>query len=318
MVLDAAAKDMFHVENIYKLRTKEGANHFHVHRYVGIAVLLNYLYRVGLRYTTGKPFGDNEASLEVLFVILMHSALSLTSLLFHIPKRRNRSNPMIWPEFRWHSILFACRSFVAMMWVWTCLRVGIELNSVLAIVGRLAIVWTNLILADMVTAYYKKMALLLKDDSTMSGMPYPKDWSQSTQDAFTTVYASLQFIATSAVMLNFNQYTLLMSAIPVQLAAFLMTCVRKSIMSAKGWHYWYSFSFLLALSSITNVKDLAINLVYGAALYSLRRYLRCSKYILWGAVSCVAPALVVVPSGNPFLLSAAGENSTRGLTIFTL
>ena len=67
----------------------------------------------------------------------------------------------------------------------------------------------------------------------MRGMPFPKEWSASTQHTFKTVYAALQFIATSAVMLNTNQYTLLLSAIPVQLAAFLMTCVRKSIMSAK-------------------------------------------------------------------------------------
>merc|ERR550525_1477552 len=158
-------KDMFNFENIYKLRTKEGAEHYHIHRYLGTLVLLNYIYRIILRYTTGKPFGDDEASWEVLFVIVLHSALSLTSLLFHIPQKRNTSNPMIWPEFRWHSILFGCRSFIAMFWVWICLRVHIPIDSVLAKCGRITIVMVNLWLADKVTIHYKKMALVLKDDS---------------------------------------------------------------------------------------------------------------------------------------------------------
>ena len=315
LLLDAKFKDMFHMPNAYKLRTKEGAEHFHIHRYLGTFVLLNYLYRVVLRFTTGRPFGDDEASWECLLVILMHAALSTTSLLFRIPNKRNKANPMIWPEFRWHSICFACRSFLAMLWVWICIRSGLALNGVPAKLGRLCIVWANLILADKVTIYYKKIALVEGDDSTMRGMPYPKEWSKQTQDTFTAVYAALQFIATSAVMLNSNQYTLLLSAIPVQLAAFLMTCVRKGIMTAKGWHYWYSFSFVLALSSITTLQDLAINIAYMSLLYSIRRYFRLNKYVLWGIVSCIAPVVVVVPKGNPFLPNGGfGGNATGNLS----
>jgi len=307
MVLDVTMKDMFNLDNIYKLRTTEGAKHYHIHRYLGTLVLLNYIYRVTLRYTTGKPFGDDEASWEVLFVIVLHSALSCTSLLFHIPQKRNTANPMIWPEFRWHSILFGCRSFIAMLWVWICLRSDIPLDGVVAIVGRVAIVFLNLVLADRVTIHYKKIALVLKDDSTMRGMPFPKEWSQSTTDEIKRVYAILQFIATSAVMLNYNQYTLLLSAIPVQLAAFLMTCVRKSIMTNKGWHYWYIFSFFLALSSICNLTDLVVNLGWGTVLYCVRRYGRCSKYLLWGVVACVLPMVVKLPPGNPFLRTDGAE-----------
>ena len=111
------------------------------------------------------------------------------------------------------------------------------------------------------------------------------------------------------------RYTLLLSAIPVQLAAFLMTCVRKSIMSAKGWHYWYSFSFMLALSSITNVFDLIVNLAYGTLLYCLRRHARLSKYIIWGVVSLLAPALVLVPQGNPFL-TTSDMGGAVGIRVF--
>ena len=104
--------------------------------------------------------------------------------------------------------------------------------------------------------------------------------------------------------------TLLLSAIPAQLAAFLMTCVRKSIMSAKGWHYWYSFSFLLALSSLNDFTGLFINLAYGTLLYSIRRWGRVDKYILWACVSFVAVPLIEMPQGNPFLPGPSEANAT--------
>ena len=94
-----------------------------------------------------------------------------------------------------------------------------------------------------------------------------------------------------------------MSAIPVQLAAFLMTCVRKSIMTAKGWHYWYNFCFVLTFTSITNVGDFGINMAWGTVLYCVRRYGRCDKFILWGVVGCVAPALVAKTDGEPIALN---------------
>ena len=121
MVFGASMKDMFNTANLFKLRTKEGAEHFHIHRYLGTLVLANYLYRVLLRLTNGKPFGDDEASWEVLAVIILHAALSTTSLFFHIPKKRNKANPMIWPEFRYHSMVFAYRTLLATcgsLWVW--------------------------------------------------------------------------------------------------------------------------------------------------------------------------------------------------------
>jgi hypothetical protein len=72
----------------------------------------------------------------VLVVTILHAGLSWSSLLFHIPAKRNKSNPMIWPEFRWHSICFACRSFVAMYWVAALTLLGVDLNAPVAKAGR--------------------------------------------------------------------------------------------------------------------------------------------------------------------------------------
>jgi len=164
-----SAKDFLNARNLYKLSTKEGAKQYHIHRYLGTFVLLHYIYRIAYRFSSGwkDPYDGEEGSGIVLVTTLLHMALSGTSLFFHIPNKRNRASPMIWPEFRWHSILFAYRSFVAMLIVWGCDRFGVSHQHMGIKALRLILVWTTLYVADFVTNHYKKVALLLKDDSTM-------------------------------------------------------------------------------------------------------------------------------------------------------
>lgn len=293
-VLDSTwlRRDYLYTSNLYKLSTKEGASHFHVHRVLGMSALASYLYRIYLRFATGfdDPFDHRPGSWAVLGTVVLHLALSGTSLLFHIPARRNKSSPMIWPEFRLHSILFAYRSFLAMGLSWACAYLEVPYTSWTAVAGRVALVFANMVLADAVTNHYKRIALVAGDDSTMRGMPYPVEWSQSKQDLFTTYYGLMQFMATAAVMLNPKPYTLLMSAFPIQIAAFLMTCVRKGIMTATGWHYYYLLSLVLALfTTVDNVQELVETWLFGSALYAVRRQLRWSKFTIWGLVSLAAP-----------------------------
>ena len=73
--------------SIAKLITKHDP--FHIHKILGVLVLLHYAYR---------------------FVLLFR--LSWSSLLLPLPSKRNFSEPMIWPEFRLHSIVFATRHIV--------------------------------------------------------------------------------------------------------------------------------------------------------------------------------------------------------------
>jgi len=124
-------------------------------------------------------------------------------------------------------------------------------------------------------------------------MPYPENWSQLQKDAFTWYYGFSQFIATAAIMLNSKYYTLLLSAFPIQIAALLMTCVRKSIMTSVGWHVFYLISLILAfVTTVDDFRGLAETLLLGVPLYCLRRYGRVSKYLLWGAVSVILPLAV--------------------------
>lgn len=152
----------------------------------------------------------------------------------------------------------------------------------------MSLVWVTLVLADHISQHYKT-----KDESTMRNMPFPPDWPAVKQNGFILYYNFSQFIATSAILLNHKQYTLLLSAFPIQLAAFLMTCVRKSIITSKGWHYWYMLSLILALTTtVDNLQEFGESSLFGMVLYCMRHYGRMNKYVLWGTVSAVAPFMV--------------------------
>ena len=91
--------------------------------------------------------------------------------------------------------------------------------------------------------------------------------------------------------------TLLMTAFPIQIAAFLMTCVRKSIMSATGWHYWYLLSLVLALfTTVDTLQELAETWAFGGLLYAVRAYFRLSKFVLWGCITAAVPFAAVTCS----------------------
>jgi len=77
--------------------------------------LINYLYLfVDFTYT---GFNENISLRTVnrMFMILTwcHLILSLSSLQFLVPRTRTGIQPMIWQEFRLHSICFASRSLIS-------------------------------------------------------------------------------------------------------------------------------------------------------------------------------------------------------------
>lgn len=84
-----------------KLFTKEDPNG--VHKYLGLFVLLNFIFRFGQMF-----FGDPSAGLGTRMgkgpgvvsglCLVPHAMLSMSSLIFHIPRQRVKKSPMIWQE----------------------------------------------------------------------------------------------------------------------------------------------------------------------------------------------------------------------------
>lgn len=262
---------MVKINNINKLKTKE--DFLDIHKLLGIYSILHYGYRSFNR----------SSDIHYLF-ILPHLLLSLSSLIFKIVKKKHKNIPVIWPEFRLHSILFASRSFIACFLVDLCKYYNIEEYGFLL---RFLLVFSTLYLSNVVTYHYKKVNLLKENDSTMRTMPY---FTKKTK-LIKKFYSIKQFIATSAILFNTDKFILFYSAFPVQIAAFLMTCVKKNIITNKEWHIYYSFSLLITLIlSCKNLLEYLINFIYGIILLKIRIHI--NKYLLWSTVFVIGNTIM--------------------------
>ena len=248
-------------ENLYKLSTREDPSH--LHKGLGAICFLHFAYRYALLWSTGSmnletPFG--------IAGILLHGALSVSSLIFHIPKDRNPVAPMIYPEFRLHSIVFALRSVLC------CLTYAIGLPDE----TRIGLCFLTMLAADAVTARFRTET----SGKTISNMPF--DPSLQGAEALASMYSRLQIGATLFMLGGIDgAFSPLLA---IQLAAFFMTLVRKGILTSTGWHGGYTTTlwinvllYLRSFSAPFVVTQLALYNVYTTALFPLR----ASKYINW-------------------------------------
>jgi len=270
--------------NIPKLLSHEDP--FHVHKLLGVGSLAHFGYRV---YTTAvRPehsMGFVEGAGGTLALIAMHAALSGTSLLFHIPRNRVRKLPMIWPEFRLHSIIFAYRSLLAMLCFWLDGYFQTRLFSYV----RGGLVVTTLVSADIVTAYYKKIDQLKPGETTMRSMPFPEQTPAAVIRATNFYYSFSQVLATLNILFAMNMNRAFAALFPIQLAAFLMTLVRKSILTAGEWHVAYGAALGInyvyaAVAPDEGSIPLAAYWCIAAAFVVLRFRYNMNKYLLWSSI----------------------------------
>ena len=244
-------------------------DHYNVHKLLGITSCIHFLYRFFLIYKNGHA-GFNDTNLH--YVVLLHGLLSTSSLIFKIPSNRVKKQPMIYPEFRLHSILFALRSLLVMVF---------HNNNFV----RAFIVIGTLIGADIVTFFLKK-------DTTMRGMPFSDKVPIGFRKGLNTFYSVSQVMATMNTMRSPNIDSPFVILFPIQIAAFLMTCVRKGLIGADGWHILYTISLLLNYvhGLYCPVGDLWGMVKYCFIVFTfclLRFKFNINKYILWFTVVCL-------------------------------
>lgn len=202
-----------------KLFTTE--DHFNLHKTLGFACLIHYIYRFVQAGPSDMGFG---ISAQTLASIAMHTLLSLSSLIFKIPLKRIASGYRIWPEYRLHSIVFALRSLSMMLLIWVERFLDLEpqyqLNG-LIVLGTIA-------LADLSTY-----------------LVGPSGRSRTIRDveapaSLRFFFSVMQFHATMGVMLGVRRFsTQFIYVWIIQLNAFLMTLRRKNLAphSALIWTY---------------------------------------------------------------------------------
>lgn len=272
--------------NMYKLVTHE--DKFHIHKLLGVIALTHYIFRFVSLITTGSMGFENHSTAKILFFFGIHTLLSWSSIIFHLPTRKNRQRPMIWPELRLHNIVFASRSIVdaVVNTVFTDIMTRRLFGFIAAVVAMYA--------ADRVSDHYRKLELITKQDSTMRSMPWPKDAKMSLIAKVNIYYAMSQLFATAGVINVSKKWTTdvelaLTTLFAVQLSALLMTLVRKSILGAYAWHFWYqislALSWVLLLYRYSERSPLPFVMMRtGIAIviaYQVRFKLNANKYVMW-------------------------------------
>lgn len=251
------------IANLHKLVTKEDP--YHIHKGLGAFCFINFMYRYYLLFTQGSMFLNTNTGIAS---ILLHGLLSLTSLIFHIPANRNPRSPMIYPEFRMHSIIFGLRSVLC------CLTYYHDMHFS----TRMLICYFTMFAADTISVHYSPE----NNGRTISNMPFHTNISNEHRLAVIHMNSCMQIGATTFMFGNIDSAFSPLFAI--QIAAFLMTLVRKSIITCNMWHILYAFSlwiniFLYAHSLPFNyiIIQMLIYVLYTSVLFPART----NKYVNW-------------------------------------
>lgn len=246
-------------ENLHKLFTRE--DNTNIHKILGSISLFNYIYRFGSLFLYGNMFNDN---LNAICLIGMHGVLSVSSLIFHIPRIRNKASPMIYPEFRLHSIAFALRS------VFCCFLYYYNFSKIY----HIYVCFITMIGADIITHYYK-------DGNTMRNMPFNENISIEDQNKIKFMHSTSQFAATLFMVGNIT--TAYSPLFAIQIAAFLMTLVRKNIIKSNTWHRIYTLSLYINIFSYISIDPgwIITHIFLYNLFIKMRFYYKMDKYKGW-------------------------------------
>jgi len=248
-----------------KLVTKEDP--YMLHKFLGTFVLIHYVYRYYLLFRYNDMFLMNPTGMNCIYI---HGLLSISSLIFHIPSIRNPKSPMIYPEFRAHSILFALRSVV-------CCILHYHQYPIYYNIGVNYITMLN---ADVITYVYNPDG---KNGKTMRNMPFDDNISKEEQDSVTFMHSSMQIGATTFMLSTMDSAFSPMFSI--QLAAFLMTLVRKNIISSRSWHILYAFSLWINVFIFLTPKVTIDLIIAESSMYFIYKNVffkyRLNKYYAW-------------------------------------
>ena len=89
----------------------------HPHKLLGLYAICHFAYRYHAFFagdlSTDMGFANGRPHRTAL-LLAPHLALQLSGLRFIIPRRRVTEGSRIWPEYRWHALVFASRSLALM------------------------------------------------------------------------------------------------------------------------------------------------------------------------------------------------------------
>jgi len=262
---------------------------YHIHKILGFACLFHYFLRIYWLIVYGSMFIYAYHS-SSLAIPVTHLTLSLSSLIFHVPSVRLNSKIIIWKELQLHNIIFTSRSCIIMIYSLLYIKNDIKLEYYyLYHLGKFIIIIIHHILADYITFKYNANDKTTTRDINWKNIP------ENIKKIIKRYYAICQILAINALILSDNDIygsgiieSAFLIMFPIQLSTFLMTLVRKSIISNISWHIFYALSllspFLITINA--NVKnELEVSDIFLPALYIIfRLQYNMNKYYLMSHV----------------------------------
>mmetsp|Transcript_4646 Transcript_4646/g.11253 ORF Transcript_4646/g.11253 Transcript_4646/m.11253 type:complete len:350 (+) Transcript_4646:83-1132(+) len=292
---------------------------FHVHAILGFSCLVHFVVRIGgLFFLAKDTFTTSAWSVASL---LLHAMLHATSFQFHLPRNRQWSQPMIWKEFRVHNALFAYRHLVGCAlgiwcadWWW---RHPMTISSLLV---KVAVVLGTSKAADITTAQIGSREL-----RTTNAMPYPEKVPGNVVSTAKRFYAKSQFAAAALAVFG-TPILSFASILAIEVASFLMTLVRKGIVSSAVYHIIYALSLFIMMPCMVVTlffmeQDVAMAtfraMTVTALAIPLRFQLRIDRYLTW-LLSILAGSIaaeVFIYLGCPLLIAVVGMLWSAGDTL---
>ncbi len=251
---------------VYKMRQPLFTNHdkYHLHKILGFGCLFNFFLRIYWLVVFGSMYiyADSQTS---LLIPIAHLTLSLSSIIFQVPQTRLNSKIIIWKELQLHNMIFTSRSAIIMIYSIICIRNNININSkyyYLYQIGKLALIILHHMLADYITLKYN-----MNEKTTTRDINW-ENISDNVKSLVKKYYAICQILAINALILTDNEKfgsgaieSAFLIMFPIQLSTFLMTLVRKSIISNISWHIFYGLSllspFLIVINTINGATESA-------------------------------------------------------------
>jgi hypothetical protein len=255
----------------------------HLHKTLGVLCLLSFVWR--LTQVNETDMGFYTRPHLTIPTLILHLLLSTTSFIFRIPNRRIKEGSRIWPEYRYHSMVFVCRSILALLLYWYEQHTNAAKPFYIASV---IIVLLTMLAADAATFSQEQYA---------SNSIRQLDISRMTSYFFSVC----QFYATAGVLFGVRRYTIqFLMVFVVQLNPFLMTLRRKNLISHYATVSIYGFMLVFGsviciyeytrygiamLRTVAFVGNVAV--VWRTSLIPLKGRLRTivqNKYLIWTAL----------------------------------
>ena len=267
---------------------------YHLHKVLGFGCLFNFFLRIYWLLAYGSMYIYADSSYSLLIPVA-HLTLSLSSLIFQVPQTRLNSKIIIWKELQLHNMVFTSRSAIVMIYSIICIRNDIDMSYkyyYLYLIGKLALIVPHHMLADYITLKYNTNDKTTTRDINWENIP------DNVKRGLKQYYAICQILAINSLILTDNDKTgsgvieaAFLVMFPIQLSTFLMTLVRKSIITNIHWHIFYTLSlvspYFLIINTLRSDGDgeyknkLEIAKVYLPVLYIIfRLQYNFNKYYL--------------------------------------